>query len=88
MKTEIFIINLVGKQDKKMKDNFKSHEEIEDFKKEQLRLAQEILQETDINIVTCGDCGSVMLHKVNVEELECGYCGLKDDISSFPDLYY
>ena len=40
------------------------------------------------NVVTCGDCGHVLLHDTGQEELTCPYCGFEDDISSFPDLFY
>lgn len=40
-----------------------------------------------LNIVTCGSCGRVFAHELNVEELSCPYCAYRDDISIFPDLY-
>jgi uncharacterized CHY-type Zn-finger protein len=42
----------------------------------------------ELNIVTCGNCGKVFGHEMNVEKLTCPYCSMRDDISSFPDLYY
>lgn len=53
----------------------------------QARLLEE-MQEAGFNVVNCGNCGSVFIHKTGVEELECPICNFKDDISSFPDLYY
>lgn len=41
-----------------------------------------------LNVVTCGMCGEVFAHKLNVEELTCPYCKVTDDICSFPDLYH
>ena len=58
--------------------------------KTQLEFQQEIIKELGINIVTCGDCGSVVLHRieVNLEEIECPDCGLTSDPCDFPDLNY
>ena len=32
---------------------------------EQYDMAQEIVNKTGINIVTCGNCGDVLLHNIN-----------------------
>jgi hypothetical protein len=53
---------------------------------EQIKL-QEKIQSLGYNIVTCGHCGTVLLHKCGEEELEC-FCGNTVDISDCPDLYY
>ena len=45
------------------------------------------LQTAGFNIVTCGMCGSIRLHKTGVTELDCEYCGFVSDICDFPDLY-
>lgn len=45
------------------------------------------MQNTTLNIVTCGSCGDVFGHKLGVDKLTCPYCKYKDDICSFPDLY-
>lgn len=41
----------------------------------------------DINIVTCGNCGSVILHRIepDIEELTCPYCGYESEPCDFPD---
>jgi uncharacterized Zn finger protein len=58
--------------------------------KTQLELQQEIIKSSGINIVTCGDCGSVVLHEieVNLDKIECPDCGLISDPCDFPDLNY
>ena len=64
--------------------------------KTQLELQQEIVKSSGINIVTCGDCGSVVLHEIEVnleevkylEKIECPDCGLISDPCDFPDLNY
>ena len=57
---------------------------------EQLKLQQEIIEKTNINIVTCGNCGGTVLHRIetDLEEIECCYCDLKSDPCDFPDLNY
>jgi hypothetical protein len=56
-----------------------------DIALEQIKLQHE-LQNLGYNIVTCGNCGSVLIHRTNVTEIEC-YCGTHD-ISDCPDLNY
>ena len=57
--------------------------------KEQYNLSQEIVSGSKINIVTCGYCSSIILHRVekNLKEIECHYCGFKSDPCDFPDLF-
>lgn len=55
---------------------------------EQQELMDEIRKLANINIVTCGSCGSVLLHRRDDEEVECPYCELKSDPCDFPDYYY
>ena len=56
--------------------------------KTQLELQQEIVKLSGINIVTCGDCGSVLLHELHQEEITCPDCGFTSDPCDFPDLNY
>jgi hypothetical protein len=54
----------------------------------QYKLAQEILQKTGINIVSCGNCGAILLHRAGVEVLNCLYCEIGEtDICDNPDLF-
>jgi hypothetical protein len=55
---------------------------------EQIKLQEEIIEKTDINIVTCGDCSTVILHKRGLEEIKCHDCGFESDPCDFPDLYH
>jgi hypothetical protein len=56
---------------------------------EQLELMDEIRYKANINIVTCGNCGSVILHKRDLEgTLTCYDCKREMDISDCPDLFY
>jgi len=52
---------------------------------EQYDLQQEVIQKANINIVTCGDCGSVLLHRLEVEEVVCDSCGFTSEPCDFPD---
>lgn len=50
-------------------------------------LASTIYNTLGINIVTCGNCSSVNLHKAGLEEITCEYCNNTSDICDFPDLF-
>lgn len=39
-----------------------------------------------VNIVTCGQCGDVLLHKVSDEEITCPLCNYTSEPCDFPDL--
>tara|TARA_Y100001937_G_scaffold9131_1_gene11245 strand:+ start:4249 stop:4449 length:201 start_codon:yes stop_codon:yes gene_type:complete len=65
------------------------------MKKEQYDMAQDILNETGYNIVTCGDCSEVLLHDTNdldsegtSNDIVCPSCGFKGESCDFPDLFY
>jgi hypothetical protein len=49
---------------------------------------QERSQASGINIVTCGNCGSVLLHDRMDSEIECACCKSVMDLSDCPDLWY
>jgi len=71
---------------KKRKDGVKKS--INGCPLDQLELVREIIDVVDINIVTCGECGSVVLHSLGDAEITCPYCGFFSDISDFPDFLY
>lgn len=48
---------------------------------------QEQLQNAGYNIVTCGNCGTVLIHELGKGKVNC-FCGQKMDLSDCPDLYY
>jgi hypothetical protein len=76
-------INLLGKN---IKTESKSQ-------KEKINLIREKL---NLNLVTCGNCGAVIIHEINQScvhgndknelSLTCPYCDLKTDLCDFPDL--
>ena len=53
----------------------------------QYDLAQEVIAKSGINIVTCGNCGSVNLHRLEDTEITCADCGLESEPCDFPDLF-
>jgi len=55
----------------------------------QLELMDEIRAKANINIVTCGNCGSVILHETDLEgTITCYDCKSEMDLSDCPDLFY
>jgi len=54
----------------------------------QYLLSQEINSNAGINIVTCGNCGSVILHRSEDVEIECYDCGYESEPCDFPDLFH
>jgi hypothetical protein len=59
---------------------------------EQLYLMEVIRIETGINIVTCGHCGTVILRRLDDEDIECYSDECKDNeamgLCDCPDLFY
>ena len=62
----------------------------------QIALQEKVVVDAGVNIVTCGQCGGVLLHTVvafdghNHEEcqIECPYCDFKSEPCDFPDFFY
>ena len=40
------------------------------------------------NIVTCGNCGTILLQEISDETIECFFCGHDMDLSDCPDYWY
>lgn len=55
---------------------------------EQFNLVQDIRYKLDLNIVTCGNCGTVLLHKSDVENIHCYECNEQMEPCHCPDLWY
>ena len=47
---------------------------------------QEQMQRAGLNVVECGNCGTVLLHETGDEDIDC-FCGTRN-LSDCPDLYY
>ena len=55
---------------------------------QQIYLQEKIQKLADINIVTCGHCGNVVLHDRDAEEIDCPYCDRVMDVCDCPDYLY
>ena len=49
---------------------------------------QEKIQGKGLNIVVCGNCGTINIHKTNKDAIECYECITKIDVSDCSDLFY
>ena len=58
------------------------------MKDTQLQLQKEVLEKSSINIVTCPNCGSTLLHRQEAKTLTCPDCEHSGSISEYPDLNY
>jgi hypothetical protein len=54
----------------------------------QLELMNDIRAKSNINMVTCGHCGTILLHEINEENIECFGCKSVLDQCDCPDLWY
>ena len=55
----------------------------------QCEMAQQVIDKTGINIVTCGQCGHVMLHsRDDCDNIECPHCGFTSEACDFPDFFH
>lgn len=55
----------------------------------QIELMNHIRTYANVNIVTCGHCGSVILHETHLEgTITCYDCKSEMDLSDCPDLFY
>jgi hypothetical protein len=52
----------------------------------QISLQKEIVNKAGINIVACGNCGDLMLHRLPADTISCISCEHEGDICNFPDL--
>lgn len=49
------------------------------------------IQAAGYNVVTCGNCGDVVLldiYEPIMDDIQCPHCKVTMDYSDFPDLYY
>ena len=46
------------------------------------------MQSAGFNVVTCGDCGSVLFHRLDVKETISCFCGREMALSDCPDYWY
>ena len=55
---------------------------------QQIYLQEKIQKLADINIVTCGHCGNVVLHEMTDTEIDCPYCDRIMDVCDCHDYLY
>ncbi len=56
-------------------------------KETQEALFHEMVSVSGINVVTCGNCNHIMLHRIVDTELSCPDCKFTSEPCDFPDLY-
>lgn len=56
--------------------------------KQQIELQKKIQDLANVNIVTCGNCGQIILHEINEDDIECFECNEVLEKSDCPDLWY
>lgn len=54
----------------------------------QLTLMDEIRSKANINMVTCGHCGTILLHKMKEHIITCYGCKREMDVCDCPDFFY
>lgn len=59
---------------------------------EQIQLQEEIQRLANINIVNCGNCGEILLHRTttiqDTEDIMCPYCHFESEPCDFPDFLF
>ena len=56
--------------------------------KTQLEYQKQIVEQSNINIVVCGNCANIILHEVEAENIKCEKCYFESEPCDFPDLNY
>jgi len=54
----------------------------------QIELQEKIQKLSKINIVECGNCGTVLLHEIKNNQIDCYACGNMMDSHDCPDYWY
>jgi ATP:corrinoid adenosyltransferase len=54
----------------------------------QLRLMDEVRAKADINLVTCGHCATLLLHKLGETSIVCFGCKREMELCDCPDYWY
>lgn len=56
--------------------------------RDQLDLMEEVRRKSNINLVTCGRCGTLLFHKMNDDKVDCPSCIITMDVHDCPDYLY
>ena len=70
----------------KERKQYMNSEKFKKLNEEQELLQREVVASAKINIVTCGNCGTTILHRISEIEITCVDCGFKSEPCDFPDL--
>jgi hypothetical protein len=54
----------------------------------QIQLQEEVQKMAKITLVTCGNCSTPFMHRMDLETVKCYSCGQRLDASDCPDLFY
>jgi formylmethanofuran dehydrogenase subunit E len=56
----------------------------------QYELSQRIVEKAKVNIVTCGNCGEILIQDLKSEQIEitCPFCEFKGEPCDFPDYFH
>jgi LSD1 subclass zinc finger protein len=54
--------------------------------KNQISLLNEIKDNLNINIVSCGNCGTILAHRIGETKVKCFGCDIDMNLSDCPDL--
>lgn len=54
----------------------------------QIQLQEEVQKMANITLVTCGNCSTPFMHRLNIGTVKCYSCGYRLDTSDCPDLFY
>ena len=61
---------------------------IDKWRLSQVEMQEKIQQIAKVNVVTCGNCGSVIFHDLSKKKIQCGDYGFKtNEPSDFPDYW-
>ena len=55
---------------------------------EQIRLQEKMQKLSGVNLLTCGNCGTILLHDIKENQVDCFACGNMIDQSDCPDYWY
>lgn len=54
----------------------------------QLDLMDEVRKVSNTNMVTCGNCGTILLHQIDIKKIGCYGCGREMWTDDCPDYFY
>ena len=55
---------------------------------EQIRLQEKMQKLSGVNLLTCGNCGTILLHDIKENQVDCFACGNMIDSQDCADYWY